>query len=62
METNTRVKSLGDAGLKNLAQLQQGCKFMECLGYQEEQRASGAIIENVKYSLLIKELEQCKST
>ena len=61
--TQTQSKKLeGDAGLKNLAQLRTGCKFMEMLGFQEEEKASGAIIENVKYSLLMKEIDQCKST
>ena len=58
----TQSKRLeGDAGLKNVAQLQIGCRFMECLGFQEEEKPSGANIENVKYTLLLKELEQCKS-
>ena len=36
---------------------------MECMGYQEEEGASSSVqIENVKYTLLMKELEHCKST
>ena len=57
----TQSKRLeGDAGL-NGVQLGIGCRFMECLGFQEEEKPSGANIENVKYTLLLKELEQCKS-
>ena len=62
--TQTQSKKLtGDASLKGLAQLQSACKAMEMLGWSEEPaEASGAIIENVKYSLLMKEIGQCKST
>ena len=59
---NQCKKIQGDAALKNLAQLQLGCKFMECMGFQEEEKGSGATIENVKSPLLIKEIEQCRST
>ena len=60
----TQSKKLeGDAGLKNMAQLQIGCRFMEGVGLpDEDENTTGAIIENVKYSLLMKEIEQCKST
>ena len=60
----TQSKKLeGDAGLKNMAQVQIGCKFMEGMGLpDEDENTTGAIIENVKYSLLMKEIEQCKST
>ena len=54
-------KLQGDASLKNMAQLQNACRFMECLGFPEEAKASSAQIENVKYTLLIKELEHCRS-
>ena len=58
----TQSKKLeGQANLKNLAQLQQGCKFMEGLGFPEDEKEAGATIENVKYSLLMKEIEQCRS-
>ena len=53
----------GVANLKNVGQLQKALGFMEGLGYQEDQEASSsAQIENVKYTLLMKELEHCKST
>jgi len=52
-----------NANLKNVGQLQKALGFMECLGYQEEEGdSSSAQIENVKYTLLMKELEHCKST
>ena len=36
---------------------------MEGVGLpDEDENTTGAIIENVKYSLLMKEIEQCKST
>ena len=56
----TQSKKLeGEAGLKHLAQLRQGLT----LGYQEEgDQETGATIENVKYSVLMKEIEQCRST
>ena len=63
--TQTQSKKLtGDAALKGLAQLQSACKAMEMLGWSEDPAAaaSGAIIENVKYSLLMKEIELLKST
>ena len=63
--TQTQSKKLvGDASLKGLAQLQSACKAMEMLGWSEDPAAaaSGAIIENVKYSLLMKEIELLKST
>ena len=62
--TQTQSKKLtGDAALKGVAQLQGACKAMEMLGWTEEPaEASGASIENVKYSLLIKEIELLKST
>ena len=60
---NQSKKLEGDAALKGLAQLQTACKAMEILGWCEEPAAaSGAIIENVKYSLLMKEIELLKST
>ena len=61
-EQKQNKKLVGTANLKNVVQLQRALGFMECLGYQEEQGASSsAQIENVKYTLLMKELEHCKS-
>ena len=62
-EQKQQKKLEGGACLKNVAQLQKALGFMECLGYQEEEPASSsAQIENVKYTLLMKQLEHCKST
>ena len=59
--TQTQNKKIeGEAALKNLEQVQSGCKFMECLGFPDEKKVL-ATIENVKYSLLMKEIEQCRS-
>ena len=53
----------GNANLKNVGQLQKALGFMECLGYQEEEGdPSSAQVENMKYTLLMKELEHCRST
>ena len=60
---NQKKEVQGTSNLKNLAQLQAAGKLMECLGYQEEvKEGSSPIIENVKYTLLMKEVEQCRST
>ena len=62
-EQKQNKKLEGEANLKNVGQLQKALGFMECLGYQEEEGASSsAQIENVKYTLLMKQLEHCKST
>ena len=56
-------KLQGDANLKNVPQLQKALGFMEGMGYQAPEGASSGVeIENVKYTLLMKELEHCKST
>ena len=60
--TQTQSKKIeGEVGLKNLEQVQSGCRFMECLGFPKE-KGSQAITENMKYTLLMKEIDQCKST
>ena len=60
--TQTQKQGLhGSANLESLEQLHQGCKFMECMGLPDEKKVL-ATIENVKYSLLMKEVEQCRST
>ena len=62
-EQKQNKKLEGNANLKNVGQLQKALGFMECMGYQEEEGASSSVqIENVKYTLLMKELEHCKST
>ena len=62
-EQKQQKKLEGGAHLKNDAQLQKALGFMECLGYQEEEKASSsAQIEHVKYTLLMKQLEHCRST
>ena len=50
-----RKQLQGNTNLKSLEQLQQGCSFMEGLGWKESPG-------HVKYTLLMKEIEQCKST
>ena len=62
-EQKQHKKLGGDANLKNVGQLQKAMGFMEGMGYQDPDRASSSVeIENVKYTLLMKELEHCKST
>ena len=62
-EQKQQKKLGGDANLKNVGQLQKAMGFMEGMGYQEEEGEPSSVqIENVKYTLLMKELEHCKST
>ena len=62
-EQKQHTKLGGDANLKNVGQLQKAMGFMEGMGYQEQEGEPSSVqIENVKYTLLMKELEHCKST
>ena len=61
--TQTQKKELnGTANLKTVQDLKQGCRFMEGLGFSEALGSGTAQIENVKYTMLMKEIETCKST
>ena len=62
-EQKQNKKLGGDANLKNVGQLQKAMGFMEGMGYQEQEGEPSSVqIENAKYTLLMKELEHCKST
>ena len=54
-----QLQLCGEANLKNAKQLTEGSKFMEGLGFQGE-LGTGPEVENVKFNLMMKELETVK--
>ena len=54
-----QIQLSGEANLKNAKQLTEGSKFMEGLGFQGE-LGNAPEVENVKFNLVMKELETVK--